>query len=168
MPIVDTGPYTAPFLLHNAPINESTKKVREMFKVDEETGYPEHYKWRKMAKLPPRYRPEEVFEYLGKYEPEREISTTIFTVFMSGMLTAIAHSINAMFMRRSVLAKMHWIPINTALLSGVILWGKGKAHTRQGLKNKIIIDYCKKHPERFGEVYRPKLREVLTWYVPTR
>lgn len=168
MPLVDTGPYTAPYLRYDAPVNESTRNIREMFKVDEETGYAEHYKWRKMAKIGPKYRPEDIYNYIGQHEPERDLSTKVTLISLSAISAVLGHCGFSRYMRRPVLAKFYWMPINTAILSYALLKYHDITLRRQYLKNRVYIDYMQKHPERFGEVYRPKLRETLDLYVATR
>lgn len=168
MPLIDTGPHTCPYIRYNAPVNEATKKIRERFKVDEETGYPEHYNWRSMAKIGPRYRPEDIFKYIGHHEPERELSTWVAYVAFSFGGSAFGHMVVNAYFGRPPIAKCHWVLINTVTLSFLSIWGRARIQKRQGLKNKIYQDYMKKHPERFGEIYRPKLREVLFAYDPIR
>lgn len=168
MPLVDTGPYTFPYLRHEAPINESTRKIREMFKVDEETGYPEHYKWRNMAKIGPRYQPQDLFKYIGHHEPERDVSTQVFCIGSSIVGSILGHCLVAFMMKRSALQKIYWIPVNATAVSYLFLWLHDVALKRQNMKNQVYIDYMQKHPERFGEIYRPKIRECMWLYVPTR
>lgn len=169
MPLIDTGPYTAPYLVYDAPANEATKKIRETFKVDEETGYPEYYSWRNMAKIGPRYRPEDLYKYIGHHEPERDISTKVTLISICTIIAGLGHYMyNSWYVRRPLIAKFYWMPINTAIFSYCALKFYDMSLRRQYLKNNIYIDYMRKHPERFGEVYRPKLRECLDLYAPTR
>lgn len=168
MPVIQDGPYFLPILIHEAPVNEKTKAIRERFKVDEKTGYPEHYNWRAMARLGPEYRPEDLYTKLDPFDPKEEISTQVFLVGATGLGVVGLHCLTNYYTRKPM-----WSGIpRTTILGAVAIWISLKAHdmvlTRQGIKNAIFLDYLKKHPDRFETVKRYKHRELLFDYCPRR
>lgn len=168
MPLIDNGPYITSHLTYDAPINEKTKKIREMFKVDEESGYPEHYLWRGMARLGPYYKPEDTFLKFDPVHPDELVSQKVTLVALTALVVGSIHYCIATYKRRSFLSRL-WVPIvGTAGISALQLWLQKKTLERQSSKNAILIDYVRKHPERFGMVHRPKFRECLSIYVPIR
>lgn len=157
-----------PILVYDAPIDEKTKKVREKFKVDEVTGYPEQYNWRAMARLGNKYTYEDPFLKFNPYNPEEDYSTKVTIGILSFVSCSIIHVGLALYQRRRWWSRPHYLAASTAGLAGGLLWYHEESLKRQGLKNAMILDYVRQHPERFGEIHRPKLREVLFYYVPNR
>lgn len=168
MTIVQTSAYTPSYIIYNAPVNEKTKKLREMFKVDDVTGYPEWYHWRAMSRLGQTYNPEDPFYKFNPYDPNEFVSQKVFFVFAAGTLTAGVHYLWNSYNRRPWWSKPYFFPISFAFLTYASMWVQEKTLERQGIKNAIAIDYLKKHPERFGPIYRPKYREILFPYIPVR
>lgn len=167
MPLLRSDPSLTPYLIYDAPIDEKTKKIREQFKVDENTGYPEHYNWRNMAKLGPVYRPEDPFL---KFEyPEGAEYGTDATIFAStGLLALLAYKIRSYTLRRPIWSKPHYFLGMWGLSFGLGYWGHQKTLERQGMKNAMIVDYVRKHPERFKDIERYKIRQLLFYYTPRR
>jgi len=168
MVIVKESPYLAPYLIHDAPVNEKTKQVRERFKVDEATGYPEFYSWRALARLGPDYKPEDPFLKFDPYNPDEYISTKLTYVticFVSGVGGMMY--INR-FIGRPLFFRFGRALVLSTLGSGMLLWGLQKSMEQQAVKNRIIVDYLRQHPERFGTIHRPKFRELLHIYRPVR
>lgn len=168
MPLVQQNPLEFPILVHDAPVNEKTKEVREMFKVDEKTGYPEQYNWRGLARLGPKYNYEDPFLKFDRQTEEQLISSRVTTI---GLLTGFSFA--AHWFNQTRLSKKFWsqiyLPVaGSAIFAGLYLYYQKKTLERSYVKNHILMDYARKHPERFGPVERPKVREVLFVYQPCR
>lgn len=162
-------PYTTPILVYDAPVDEKTKKIREMFDVDEKTGYPRHYNWRPMARLGSEYRPQDPFRLFNKYNPDEYIATKVFIVGASILLGGIAQFVtNAIFFRRPFWVKPYPLIGISASLAAVTIYGLEATQDRQHKKNQMYVDYMENHPERFGPIHRPKIREILGEYIPVR
>lgn len=157
----------APILVYDAPVDEKTKKVREMFDVDEKTGYPKHYNWRGMARLGPDYRPEDPFLKFDKWDEKNGYSGTISLLGILGAgYAGIFYYINTQ--RRPWWSKPQYFIAAFGVSAPALLWIRDKTFERQGRKDAIYVDYMRKHPERFETIHRPKLREILFEYVPIR
>lgn len=167
MPLVTTGPYTTSYLVYDAPVDEKTKKLRETFKIDE-SGYPEHYKWRNMAKLGPVYNPEDPILKFTPQSPEAHYSTSVFMAFFTGMTTVGAVGLYNYFNKTPLWARVHYSLPAWAGFFYIVEWFNKKTDERQYIKNSIIIDYTNKHPDRFGPIKRSKFRETLFEYLPVR
>lgn len=168
MPLIQIDDTICPYLVYEAPVDEKTKEIRKMFKVDENTGYPEHYNWRPMARLGTEYELWEPFEKLGEFNPEEQISTK---VTMAGLVIAASCGMHWMLnfkQGKPWYARIHRIFISSALFYAALGWTAEKTLQRQAQKNHILIDYVKKHPERFEKIRRPKYRESLFEYIATR
>lgn len=161
MPIIETGPYTSSYLMYDAPVNEKTKEVRDMFKMDEKTGYPEKYNWRGMAKLGSSYKPSAPFLNFKSYSEEEYYSTKVFIIASMGAASAAGHWYFNYRARRPFYAKPHVFLTMLGVSSFVGLFSLEKTLEREGIKQKMFINYTEQHPERFGEIKRPKFRECL-------
>lgn len=165
MPIIEQGSFITPLLQYDAPVNEKTQAIRDRFKIDE-SGYPEHYKWRGLARLGQSYTYEDAFTKLTPYDPNSNRLAKFNIICLAVGSAALAqYAITAVY-TRPFYSKPHY-PIGIALTIGYL--GK-KLHEaalrKQAQKNAIAIDYVKKHPERFEEPrYRPKYREILSVHV---
>lgn len=168
MTIIDSGPYRYHHLVYNAPINEKTKKIRELFKVDEESGYPEHYKWRSMARLGSKYNPEDPYLKFDPYKKEEYYSTKVVTVALTGFTTLLLHMFFSYNARRPIWSKSYSWLASWAALGYACHWYQEASLTKQAIKNAITMDYAKKHSERFGEIKRYKIRECLYHFHPCR
>lgn len=168
MPIISKSPYCTSHLVYDAPVDEKTKKLREEFKVDEKTGYPEHYNWRPMARLGRSYKPEDPFVKFDPYNPNEDISTKIAVATVSILTAAGIHCLTNYLSVRKWYSRPYIFLGSSVALTGSVFWTLEVTQRRQGIRNSIVRDYTKKHPERFGETYRPKLREVLLQYYPCR
>ena len=167
MPLIEQ-PYVTPILVYDAPVNEKTKQIREKFDVDDKTGYPRHYNWRSMARLGPVYEPQDPFRKFDPYNPDEAISTKVGIVFLSAASAGFIHYVWSNIRSRPYWSNIHIFLGITAGTAGFILWMHNKTLERQNLKNHIYMDYIEKHPERFGPIHRPKLREALGEYIPIR
>lgn len=161
MPLIHETPDVSSYLVYNAPVNEKTKEIRKMFDVDEETGYPRHYNWRPMARLGPNYKPEDPLLKLGEYDPKEYYSTKITMAGLCAISSIGGHYIISRYMARPFWTRSYQILLYFGAMVGGLFWALDKTLERQGTKNSITIDYVRKHPERFGEIHRPKVREVL-------
>lgn len=150
-----------PTLVYEAPVDEKTKELRKAFDVDEKTGYPRHYEWRRMAKLGNSYRPEDLFETLSGYNKESGYTTKMVLGASSIILAVVFQGIARLALNRPFWSRPQY-PIAGAIASYFALdWMHEKTLERAARKNAIYLDYVKKHPDRFEATYRPKLREVL-------
>lgn len=166
MPIIEI-PNMTPLLVYDAPLDEKTKKLREQFKIDEETGYPEHYKWRNLAKLGKSYRIQDPFlkfEYPKEQDYHRSAALAVGAIGGCYMVIKLTSAMS----RTPMWAKPHWIIGGLAFTLGLSLWIQEKSRERQALKNRSYIEYCEQHPERFTDIKRYKHREALTIYLPRR
>lgn len=168
MPLVELGgPDFTPILVYDAPVDEKTLKIREQFKVDEETGYPEHYKWRNMAKLGLTFRPEDPFLKF-EYPPEANHIRSASIIIVSALFTGIWHVYSQVNQRRVWWSKPHVFLGYFGVVSGLSLYGQDYFCKYQATKNGMIVDYVRQHPERFNDIRRYKAREVLGHWNPRR
>lgn len=167
MPLLRVSENYLPYLAYDAPVNEQTKKIREMFKVDE-SGYPEHYKWRPMARLGPEYSYTDPFEKLGEYNPDHYISTKVTMIAMVTGASAAFHWFFNIYVGKKFHAKLHRFVGSTAFALFSLNYMSGKTMERQAQKNHIVVDYVNKHPERFEKIKRYKFREILYEFIPSR
>lgn len=168
MVLVDTGPGHSTYIIYDAPVNEKTKKIREIFDMDEETGYPRVYNWCNLAKLGKSFKPEDPFVKFAPRDPKKDYATK---VFVGGCLVALpfmCHAINCFYERRNLLNKIYRPFVAAAALPFMGKYLLDLTYDRQAKRNGILVDYIRKHPERFGETYRPKFREVLYAFTPRR
>lgn len=168
MPIVEIHHAAEPLLAYNAPVNEKTKQVREMFKVDEETGYPEHYKWRGMAKLGPKFSYEDPYWKFQKHNPDEDLSTKIVILSMINGLCIGVHLFIQYSFGKGLLSQIHRPILTGALCTYGYLKYYERSLERASIKQHIYMDYVRKHPERFGDIQRYKFREIMQVYVPNR
>lgn len=167
MPLIYEQTWLQPYLVYEAPVDEKTKKIREEFKIDEETGYPEKYKWRNLAKLGKSYKPEDPFlKFVSKPEEnyQKVVDMCLFATFTGGLI----HYVTSYIMRRPIWAKPHHFLFITGGSLWAAFWFRQKSIERQAEKTAAIIDYARQHPERFGEIQRYKYREVLETWFPRR
>lgn len=168
MTIVQNDPYLTPYVVYDAPVNEKTRKIREMFDVDEKTGYPRHYSWRPMAQLGPEYSYMDPFTKLGRYNPDEYICQKV-TMYSLGIGANVAvHWWINYLSGKKFHARLWRLFIATGSLLGAMSWTMEKTLQRQAQKNHLMMDYISKHPERFENIKRPKMREVLFYYKPAR
>lgn len=168
MPIVEIAPEVTPYLVYDAPVDEKTKKIREMFKVDEKTGYPEHYNWRSVARLGNRYLPQDPFLKFDGHDSKSLISQKVTMGLLFGGAAAFTHYAFSLYLARPWWTRLYIPVFGATVMTGLGLWIQEKTYERQGIRNAITVDYLQKHPERFGEIHRPKVREVLFEHVPVR
>lgn len=168
MPLIDTGPHSLPYLLYNAPVDEKTMALREKFKVDPKTGYPECYNWRLLSRLGYDYSPEDPFYKFGAYDPNRSMTTRIggSAFFVAGIMTI--HAVRVYYKGHHWLTRAWQVPLASIPTVYFFLWLHDKTLTRAGRKEAVIVDYVSKHPERFGPIQRAKYRELLWTYTPIR
>lgn len=161
MPLVSRGQWWAPYFVYHAPVNEKTKELREKFDMDEETGYPRAYNWRNLARLGPEYKPEDPYLKFDDYD---EKSYMGYKVYHYSIILAASVSVQLFsawlyghkwYSRPYIFAGMGTLGF---LLSR--FW-REKTLLRQNQLNGIDVEYVTTHPERFGLIYRPKLREIL-------
>lgn len=169
MPLIQREPgITDPYLVYDAPVDEKTMKVREMFKIDEKTGYPEQYNWRALARLGPVYQPADPYKKFDDYNPAESISTHVTAGLVGAVLAGCGQLYYNHRARRPWWAKS-WMPILfIAAFVKTEMYLHQKTLERQSMRNAIAIDYVEKHPDRFPPIRRPKLREVLYGYYPVR
>lgn len=168
MPLIQREPYLAPYLVYDAPVDEKTKKLREKFKIDEESGYPECYKWRALSRLGPVYNPADPFKKFDEYDPKRSISTHVGMFIVGAAVSGSVMAFFNLYRRRPWWAKS-WVPVLAAFgFLGFQMVLHKQALKRQALKAAITVDYVTKHPDRFPPIKRPKLREVLYMWSPVR
>lgn len=168
MPLVQRAPFFSSYLVYDAPLDEKTKEIRKNFDVDEETGYPKHYEWRNLARLGPSYSPADPYLKFDPYDPKTSISTHVTAALIALGSTASAMIFINLKNRRPWWAQS-WVPLlGSAVFVALELWIHQKNLGRQSLKNAIIIDYVRQHPERFPPIKRPKMRETLSTYIPIR
>lgn len=157
-----------PYLVYDAPVDKKTLEIRKMFDVDEKTGYPRHYSWRPMAQLGKEYTYDEPFAKLGKFNKEEQYSTQV-TMAATGLACAGGiHWFWNYWNGRPAWVRLHNVGVITAAIWGFMFLSQDFTHRRQAVRNNIVVDYVRKHPERFGTIQRPKIREVLTRYDPVR
>lgn len=167
MPVIQRDPSLSSYLVYNAPLDEKTKKLREEFNIDEETGYPEQYKWRNMAKLGHTYKPEDPFI---KFENDSgyDIGRLNFMLTTSTLLAYLCHHFKCIQESRPVWSRPIQLLVFIAMPAATIYYGHKWSSDRMAKRNGIIVDYLRKHPERFDDVQRYKFREVLHPYYPRR
>lgn len=169
MPLIQREPgITAPFLVYDAPVDEKTKKVREMFKIDEKTGYPEQYNWRALARLGPVYQPADPFKKFDDYDPKESISTHVTAGLVASFFAGFGQVYFNLRARRPWWSRSYMPVIFVAAFVKIEMFLYQKTVERQSMRNAITIDYVEKHPDRFPPIRRPKLREVLYSYYPVR
>lgn len=168
MPFIQKFEGHTGFLAYDAPVDEKTKKLRERFNVDEESGYQEHYKWRGLARLGKSYKHEEPFLKLTPYEPESEYGQRVFGHVMATLVTGAALAGARMYQRQTIWMRPQFLVGFMLLANGLVHWGWKHSMTKQAQKTAILIDYCQQHPDRFSEHKRYKMREVLLYWQPIR
>lgn len=147
-------------------MNEKTKEIRKRFKIDDVTGYPEEYRWRNLAKLGQSYKYEDPFIKFASRQPERDKAQHHFLGSLFALSPWMAKGLHCLLTRRHFLSRIYIPIIATPIMPAFYLYFHEKSVQRQAMKNGILIDYVRKHPERFGEIYRPKFREVLFEHNP--
>lgn len=167
MPLVYESKWLKPYLVYDAPVDEKTKKIREEFKVDEETGYPEKYKWRNLAKLGSSYKPEDPFIKFENKPYENYQSMATFFLIVTAT-SAVIHYFISSHLRRPVWAKPHHFLGMIGGTCAIAYWSQHKSIQRQAVRTAAVIEYARQHPERFGEIKRYKCREVLSPWFPRR
>lgn len=167
MPLIQRENFVTPYLVYDAPVDEKTKKIREMFKIDE-SGYPEHYKWRDISRLGPVYNPADPFRKFDEYDPKTSISTHVAMFIIGATISGAITSCVNVVSGKPWWAR-GWVPVLGAIgFTGVEMFIHKQALRRQALRNAITVDYVTKHPDRFPPIKRPKMREILYVYSPVR
>lgn len=167
MPLIYESRFVTPYLVYDAPVDEKTQKVREQFKVDPETGYPEQYNWRNQAKLGPSYKPEDPFiKFQNK--PGETYQDTAEIVIGVTAVSALCHRVISYMFRRPWWSKPHHFLLLAGGGSYASYWAQQKSIERQAMRAAAVVDYARQHPERFGEIKRYKAREVLSYWIPRR
>lgn len=156
------------YLIHEAPVDEKTKKIREQFGVDEETGYQKSYHWRRLAQLPREYRPEVAFEKLSYHNEDEYISTKVFIGLTMTAFACVGHAWVQMRTAKPLWGRLYRVPLVAIPSTYATIFFLNKTMERNAMRHAIVVDYLKKHPERFETVYRPKVREVMFFYQPIR
>lgn len=168
MPIAQDEPITLPYLIYDAPVNEKTLQIRKQFDVDEESGYPRFYHWRPVTRLGSVYKPEDPFYKLSQYDPEIYYSQKALFVCVASLGAFATHFMLSAVCKRPYWSQLHVLFGQIAGFSYLGFWLQDKTIKRAAMKNAVIVDYMRKHPERFGEIKRHKLREILRIYTPIR
>lgn len=166
MPAHEETTYFHPYYTYEAPVNEATLKLREKLKIDPETGYPEKYNWRGLAKLGYQYEPEKPFLVFKPYTEEQLHGTKATLLLVSSAFGVLSQAVTNYYKARKFFAHPYIFLLSTAAAYGVGIFTISKSNKRQTYKNALFVDYMKKHPERFGTIRRYKYREVVFPHSP--
>lgn len=163
------GPDMSPILYYDAPVDEKTMEVRKQFKVDPETGYPEHYSWRGLAKLGKTYTARDLYTKIDQFDPVKDtIYGKVHAAVISCIVGGIFHQGVNFITRVSPWQKLFVFPLTAgSMYLGFLKW-QNYSHEKSGLRNKAIIEYWEQHPDRFKPIQRHKLRETLYPWFPQR
>lgn len=134
MPLIENEGLT-PYLVYDAPINEKTRQIRKMFKVDENTGYPENYNWRPMARLGSEYAYTDPFEKLGEYKPEEYYCQKLTMVVGVVASCAGLHWFQNYRQSKQFYAGLHRFVGTSAAMLAILFWAGEKTMQRQSQKN---------------------------------
>lgn len=161
MPLVSRGPHYQPYFVYHAPVNEKTKELRKKFDMDEETGYPRAYNWRNLARLGQEYRFEDPYLKFNDYDEKSIMGYKVYHYGVAFGVSAAGHLLISYIRGYKWYARPHVFAgfFGSGCLIAWFL--REKTLQRQAMKNGIDVEYAQAHPERFGLIYRPKLREVL-------
>lgn len=167
MPVIEIARSVRPYVVYDAPINEKTVEIRRKFKVDE-SGYPEEYKWRGLAKLGDEYQPEDPFLKFAPCEEKELLSWKVTVIGLSAVMAFAYQAGLAKFLSRPLWSRPWNFLGAFTVLSVTSLYVQKVALRRQAYKDAIYIDYLRLHPERFGPIKRYKFRETLFGHLPIR
>lgn len=166
MVLVQESPYQTEYIIYDAPVNEKTKEIRKKFNIDEETGYPDCYKWRNLARLGRTYKYDDPFVKFDSHSDEKDYSQNVLYASIFGAIPWVYQGARTLLSRRSFFYRIYLPILATPVVPALYFFMHKKSLERQAMRNGILVDYVRKHPERFGEVYRPKFREILFEHSP--
>lgn len=161
MPIISRGQYIQPYLLYYAPVNEKTKQLREKFEVDEETGYPKAYNWRALARLGQEYDPWDPYLKFDDFDEKAYYAYNLHRYTIAALSSGAIHGALAWWMGYKWYSRPYIFLGLTSLTVFLSQFYQEKTLQRQNMVNAVDVDYLQSHPERFGKIYRPKMRELL-------
>lgn len=161
MPLVSRGQWFTPYFVYHAPVNEKTKELREKFDMDEETGYPRAYNWRNLARLGQEYKPEDPYLKFDNYDEQAYIGYKVYHYGIVFVGSAASQLLSAWVFGHKWYARPYMFFGMGAIGCWMAWFWREKTMLRQNQLNGIDVEYVTQHPERFGLIYRPKLREIL-------
>lgn len=161
MPLVSRGPYYNPYLVYDAPVNEKTKELRKKFDMDDETGYPRAYNWRPLARLGQEYNPEDIFFKLDDFDEKAYYGYKAYFTVGAILGAAVVHGMTSYYYTFKWYSRPYIFLGVAASFVACTTWYQNVSLRRQNMVNTIDVEYLQSHPERFGKIYRPKMREIL-------